>query len=152
MSETAAPGGGRLFQYERAVNFGDCDPAGIVFYPNFYRWFDEAVHAALEAAGWGWHRTARDFGWRGVSVADAQAHFVRPALHGDRLTIETRIDGTENRRIVFRHRVLRGTALICEGREIRFIAVPHPADPQRIQATDVPEDLRLALTTDPPAA
>lgn len=27
------------------VGFGDCDPAGIVYYPNFFRWFDEATQA-----------------------------------------------------------------------------------------------------------
>ena len=44
----------RVFRYPIEVKFGDCDPAGIVFYPNFYRWFDEAVHAAARACGWGW--------------------------------------------------------------------------------------------------
>jgi len=24
------------------IEFGDCDPAGIVFYPNFQRWMDAA--------------------------------------------------------------------------------------------------------------
>ena len=28
--------------YKITVNWGDCDPAGIVFYPNFYKWMDEA--------------------------------------------------------------------------------------------------------------
>ncbi len=33
------------------VGWGDCDPAGIVFYPNFYRWFDACSHALLTARG-----------------------------------------------------------------------------------------------------
>ena len=28
--------------YRVTVQFGDCDPAGIVFYPNFQRWIDAA--------------------------------------------------------------------------------------------------------------
>ena len=24
------------------VEFGDCDPAGIVYFPNFFRWYDAA--------------------------------------------------------------------------------------------------------------
>jgi acyl-CoA thioesterase FadM len=29
------------------VEWGDTDAAGIVFYPNYYRWFDRAAHALL---------------------------------------------------------------------------------------------------------
>ena len=36
---TAVP---KTTQYSVTVQFGDCDPAGIVFYPNFQRWMDEA--------------------------------------------------------------------------------------------------------------
>ena len=35
------------------VSFGDCDPAGIVFYPNFFRWFDRCFHHFLAARAWG---------------------------------------------------------------------------------------------------
>ncbi len=36
---------------EVEVEWGDCDPAGIVFYPNFYAWFDASSHALLDALG-----------------------------------------------------------------------------------------------------
>ena len=37
------------------VEFGHCDPAGIVWYPNFYEWFDAASHRLAERAGDGLH-------------------------------------------------------------------------------------------------
>ena len=33
------------------VQFGDCDPAGIVFFPNFNRWMDESSAAFFVACG-----------------------------------------------------------------------------------------------------
>ena len=36
---------------EFTVEFGDCDPARIVFYPNFFRWMDSAARHYFEAAG-----------------------------------------------------------------------------------------------------
>ena len=33
------------------VGWGDCDPAGIVFYPNYFRWFDDASWRLFEAGG-----------------------------------------------------------------------------------------------------
>src|SRR4051812_35838364 len=41
------------------VEFGDCDPAGIVFYPNFLRWTDAASLRFFAAAGVApWHQRA----------------------------------------------------------------------------------------------
>jgi len=45
--------------YRLSVEFGDCDPANIVFYPNFYRWFDAATHHLLNDADLGWQHLVR---------------------------------------------------------------------------------------------
>jgi len=109
----------RVFVYHRQVSFGDCDPAGIAFYPNFYRWFDEAVHALMNQIGWSWRRTAKEMGWLGLPCAQARADFIRPVTHD---------------------------TLLCEGEEKRFVGVPHPDDPDRVRAIDAPEALQEALT------
>ena len=33
------------------VEFGDCDPAQIVFFANYFRWFDQCTTALFRAAG-----------------------------------------------------------------------------------------------------
>lgn len=137
----------RVFVYHRRISFGDCDPAGIAFYPNFYRWFDEAVHALMDQIGWSWRRTAKEMGWLGLPCAQASASFIRPVTHGQAIRVETRVVGFEPRRIVFLHRVFRDDTLLCEGEEKRFVGVPHPDDPDRVRAIDAPEDLRRVLTT-----
>jgi 4-hydroxybenzoyl-CoA thioesterase len=136
----------RVFIYHRDVSFGDCDPAGIAFYPNFYRWFDEAVHALMNDIGWGWRKTAKEFGWLGLPSAEASARFIRPVTHGQSVRIESRAIRFEPRRIVFSHRVFRGEVLLCEGEEKRFVGMPHPDDPDRVLAIDAPQALQRALT------
>ena len=32
----------KIIKYKLKVEWGDCDPYGIVFYPNFYKWMDNA--------------------------------------------------------------------------------------------------------------
>ena len=32
----------------RTLAWGECDPAGIIFYPNYYRFMDEAAWAMLD--------------------------------------------------------------------------------------------------------
>ena len=34
------------------VHWGDCDPAGIIFYPTYFRWMDAAAWALLDAVGY----------------------------------------------------------------------------------------------------
>ena len=136
----------RVFVYYRQVSFGDCDPAGIAFYPNFYRWFDEAVHALMNQIGWSWRRTAQEMGWLGLPCAQARAHFIRPVTHGQSIRVESRAIRFEPRRIVFLHRVFRDDTLLCEGEEKRFVGVPHPNDPDRVRAIDAPPALQEALT------
>ena len=36
---------------ERNVEFADCDSARIVFYPNFYIWFDRATERLFASVG-----------------------------------------------------------------------------------------------------
>ena len=138
----------RVFRHAIDVSFCDCDPAGIVFYPNFYRWFDVAVHAAMREIGWGWQRTADEFGWIGLPLAEANANFLRPVTHGDRIVVESRVMSVAERRIVFGHRVLKGEVVACVGEETRFVGVPHPSDPARVKSIRVPAALRAALGGD----
>jgi acyl-CoA thioesterase FadM len=37
--------------YRQRVEFGDCDPAQVAYYPNFFLWLDRSTHALFETAG-----------------------------------------------------------------------------------------------------
>ena len=43
-----------MFSNRRKVHieWGDCDAAGIVFYPRYFAMFDASTHHLFEAAGW----------------------------------------------------------------------------------------------------
>ena len=36
-----------VYSMDVLVSFGDCDPAGIVYYPNFFTWVDRCFHTML---------------------------------------------------------------------------------------------------------
>ena len=128
------------------VEFGDCDPARIVFYPNFFRWMDAASRHFFAAAGVPpWHETEAEDGILGTPLVDASAHFERPATYGDRLAVETTIAEWRGRSFVMRHVVRRGDTVLVDGREVRVFARRHPDDPARIQAIDVPERVRRLI-------
>jgi 4-hydroxybenzoyl-CoA thioesterase len=123
------------------VEFGHCDPAGIVWYPNFYEWFDAASHRLAERAGVGLH-ALRAQGYVGLPLMQTGASYHRPVRFGDDVEVHSTVAGFERRSFRVEHRILRGAELMLEGFEVRFLGQPHPDDPQRLRAADIPEDFR----------
>jgi len=125
------------------VEFGDCDPAEIVFYPNFFRWMDAASRHFFEAAGVSpWHKRDAEDGIVGTPLVDAQARFLATATYGDRIEVETSIVEWRNTSFVMRHVIRRGATVVAEGREVRIFAQRHPEDRQRLKAVPPPVDIR----------
>jgi 4-hydroxybenzoyl-CoA thioesterase len=125
------------------VEFGDCDPAQIVFYPNYFRWMDAASLHYFRAMGVpSWREYGARTGIIGTPLVDASAKFLRPATYGDVLDVRTTIDEWRGRSFVMSHIICRGDDVLVEGREVRVFARPHPDDPARIQAVAAPDEIR----------
>jgi 4-hydroxybenzoyl-CoA thioesterase len=129
--------------YTVQVHFGDCDPAGIVFFPNFSRWMDQASLAFFMACGVPpWRELARTRGIIGTPVLEIQTQFVRAATYGEQLQVHTTIESWAAKTFTHRHQVRRGDELICEGTEVRAFVVRDPNDPGRIKSIPIPADLQ----------
>jgi 4-hydroxybenzoyl-CoA thioesterase len=130
------------------VDWGHCDPAGIVFYPNYFRWFDECTTALFENAGIPLPQLYRAHGLKGFPLLDARATFSAASTFGDSLDCESGVSEWSDKTLKVHHRLLRGGALMVEGWELRICAVPHPDDPQRIKAAPIPDVVRDRLGRD----
>ncbi len=125
------------------VHWGDCDPAGIVFFPNFSRWMDQASMAFFVACGLPpWRELERTRGIVGTPLLEIHTKFLRPASYGDALEVHTSIEEWAAKTFRHRHVVRRGDTVLCEGTEVRAFVVRDPADATRIRAIPVPEDIR----------
>lgn len=128
------------------VNFGDCDPAGIVFFPNFSRWMDAASLAFFMQCGVPpWRKLVKTRGIVGTPLLEIHTKFLLAATYGETLTITTHVEEWRAKVFVQVHRITRvradgGEDLICEGRDTR-VFVERTAD-DRLRAIPVPEDIR----------
>ena len=96
------------FIYTQKVEFGDCDPARIVWFPNFFRWIDAASrHFFLECGVPPWHVTEETMGVIGTPLVDTHAKFIKTASYGDLLQIHTSVSEWRGKSFVQRYRVLR---------------------------------------------
>lgn len=125
------------------IRFGDCDPAGIVFFPNFHRWMDAAsLHFFMSCGVPPWNVLEHVNGIIGTPLLEHQARFVKTATFGEQLQITTRIVEWRAKVFLQHHLVTRGDDLICESTETRIFCKRDGDDPRRIRAVAVPEDLR----------
>ena len=124
------------------VQFGDCDPAGIVFFPNFSRWMDEASLAFFVACGVPpWRELVKTRGIIGTPLLEVHTKFMRPATYGETIHVHTTVEDWAAKTFRHRHVVKRDGAVLCEGTEVRAFCIRDPDNPERIKAIPVPEDI-----------
>lgn len=125
------------------VEFGDCDPARIVWFPNFFRWVDASSrHFFVQCGVPPWHVLEKSHGIIGTPLVDTQARFVATASYGDRLDVCTTISEWRGKSFVQQHRVVRGDTLILECTEVRIFARRRAGTETGIQAVAAPADIR----------
>ena len=132
----------------RRIEWGECDPAGIVFYPNFFAMFDNATTLLFSAAlGMTKFQFLAKYDCAGYPMVDTRARFLAPARFGDDVTIETAI--TEIKRSSFQvtHQLKNNGVLSVECNDTRVWIGRDPADPSRIKAQPIPAEVvaRLSL-------
>ena len=50
------------------VAWGHCDPANIVFYPNYFIWFDQSSHLLFDKVGANMSSLTKEFGVVGLPI------------------------------------------------------------------------------------
>jgi len=123
------------------VYWGDCDPAGIIFYPTYFRWMDAATWAFMSSVGYGAKRMREEH--QSMPLIGAECKFVAPAQHGDRCEVRSRIGRFGGASFVVAHEIVRsdGTTL-ANGSETRVWAryLNGPGTP--IKSRPIPEDVK----------
>jgi 4-hydroxybenzoyl-CoA thioesterase len=128
------------------VEWGHCDPAGIVYFPNYFTYFDSSTNALfLRALGFNKNEMVKRYGIVGIPLVDVSARFFIPSTYGDVVAIESTV--AEIRRSSFRmlHRLLRGDALAVEGTETRVWVGRDPDNPDKLKGLPIPEEVVAKL-------
>lgn len=100
------------------LQWGECDPAGIIFYPTYFRWFDAATWNMFARVGYHAKRMRAD--QLAMPLVSAECQFKNPAEQQDRCEVRSRIARWGGKSFVVMHEVVRedGT-LLAQGSETR---------------------------------
>ena len=133
----------RIVTYAVRVEFGHCDPARIVWFPNFFRWIDHASrHFFIECGVPPWHETEKTMGVIGTPIVDSHSRFLKTATYGDELVFEVSIPEWRGKSFVQRYRCVRGADVIMECDEVRIFAGRKEGEPEAIRALPIPAGIR----------
>ena len=130
------------YRKQLTIEWGQCDPAGIVFNSRFFEMFDTSTWQMFEAAlGVKPHELASAFGIMGIPLVDVRANFIKAVKLGDIVDLTSRV--TEFRRSSFdvEHRLSVGGEVAVEGGETRVWASRSKDDPEKIGGTAIPGEV-----------
>ena len=128
------------------VQWGDCDPAGIVFYPRYFEWFDACTILLFEkATGLTKIKMLEKYDGAGLALLEARAAFKVASAYGDDIEIESQV--TEFRRSSFfvQHKVTKAGVPALEGFETRLWTVRDPADAKKLKSGSLPAEILAAF-------
>jgi 4-hydroxybenzoyl-CoA thioesterase len=123
------------------VQWGDCDPAGIIFYPTYFRWMDAACWALFASAGYDAKRMRAEH--LAMPLVSADCQFLYPAEQGDRCEVRSSIVRFGGKSFVVAHEVQRADGMaLAKGTETRVWGKFEAGPGTRLRGVAMPEELK----------
>jgi 4-hydroxybenzoyl-CoA thioesterase len=140
---------GRTVTTTIRVEWGDCDPAGIVYYPNFFHWCDVATWNFFAACGLPLAEVRKRYGGIGFPLLEASAVFRVPSRPQDLLAIATTLGTLRRKTLELHHAFSRDGVALLRARELRVWAQDDATRPNGLRAATIPAEIVRGLTAPP---
>ncbi len=124
------------------IEWCDCDPAGIIFYPRYFEIFDTSTTVLIERAlGMNKIDYLKAYDFAGHPVIETRARFRQPTRYGDEVPVETALVECGESSFKLSHRITKAGALAVEGFETRIWAVNDPDVRERVKPQPIPPEV-----------
>lgn len=133
----------KTYRHKVRIHWGDADPAKIVYYPNYFTWFDQSALFLFESVGLGWSTLMAKYGVPGLPIVEAKARFLAPCKFGEEIVVETHVAKWNDKTLELSHVVMNGTARAVEGYEIRIWVKAD--DTGKLKSLAIPPEVRAAF-------
>jgi 4-hydroxybenzoyl-CoA thioesterase len=131
--------------HPHTVRFGECDPAGVVYFPVFFDWFHQAMESWFaEALATPYAEVLQTIGFPAVHT---EADFRRPCRIGEPLRIALTVGSLHRKSLRLEYRVLGADDTVrATGATVCAVIAPQPGAGFRFKAVAIPEPLRAKIT------
>jgi acyl-CoA thioester hydrolase len=123
---------------EFKVELGETDSAGLVYYPNYFRWFDQATRSCLRITGLTPREMLGKFHFD-QPVVDCGCKFYAPLRYDDSVRIETVVTIVEHKTFRLEHNIYSEGKLVASGFEVRaWVEIDNPLEEGKLNSVDIP--------------
>jgi 4-hydroxybenzoyl-CoA thioesterase len=129
-----------IFRWQMTVEFGHCDPAGMISPKRLFEYFDTGTWSLFEAA-LGVKRADFITTFGILPLVDVRLNCRKTVKFGDSIEIASRVAAFRRSSFDVEHRIDVGGDLAVEGGETRVWAVRDKTDPDKISARAIPADI-----------
>ncbi|HET9855336.1 MAG TPA: acyl-CoA thioesterase [Methylomirabilota bacterium] len=131
------------------VRWSEADPAGIVFYPRFFEWFDLGTAGLFEALGLPWRELFPAERIVGVPIVETGARFASPVRFGDLVRIRTTVSEVREKTFRVEHEVSVGGRRCATGFEVRAWVAQPESPGGTLAARPIPPRVATRLRGEP---
>lgn len=134
------------------IQWCDCDPAGIIFYPRYFEIFDTSTTTLIEhALGMRKRDYLKAYDFAGHALVEARAQFRRPTTFGDDVEILSTLTACGRTSFKINHKLTKDGDLAAEGFETRVWLARQPDDPSVIKSHPIPAEVVARFKQGAPA-
>lgn len=108
-----------MFSYTHRIFFGDCDPAGIMFYPHHFRLMDATFQAWLASLQLSQAVLREELNIVGTGLLDASASFRSPVRDGNAMAHLLTMETWRRKSFEVRYQGFVGDVCVIESKEVR---------------------------------
>ena len=128
------------------VEWGHCDPAGIVYHPRFIEYFDYSSILLIETAI-GMKKSAMKpaYGLAGIPIVDINARFIGAVRFGDEIEIVSTLTALNRSSFHVRHTLTKEGRLMVDCSQMRVWCEHDPAAPGNLKSYEIPAAVREML-------
>jgi len=131
---------------EILIEWGDCDPEGIVYFPRYFEYFDACTFRLFTSVGLSKPEMMKRYGIAGIPMVSINAQFFVPSAYTETVVAETSISEWGTSSFTVHHRLLRGDVLAVEVFEKRVWVVRPEDGSQRLKGAPIPQEVKDKLS------
>ena len=129
-----------MHKVEHRVIYGDTDAANVVYYANYFRWFESGRRELFRSLGISY----KDLNEKGIvtPVVEAHCNYLYPARYDDIVIIETIIGEITEKGVKFLQKIFRkeDMKLLAEGYTVNVFV-----DKEKMKSMVIPEEIRKMM-------
>ena len=131
------------FHHTRTVRFGECDPAGVTYYPVYFNWFHQAMEACFEMhLGVPYATMIQTVGFPAVHTS---ASFQHPVSVGEKLTIVVSISKLGRSSVLWNFHIYNEQEQLCAIGQVKTVCIPVMTGVFEFESVPIPDELQSGL-------